>query len=61
MSEITEVAGFGVALDRAYDPAGHFWVSMVRPDRGPHRDGRPRRRDQRDASPSLPSCPSART
>ncbi len=29
MSEITEVAGFGVALDRAYDPAGHFWVSMV--------------------------------
>ena len=29
MSEITEVAGFGVALDRAYDPAGHFWVSML--------------------------------
>ena len=29
MSEITEVAGFGVALDRAYDPGGHFWVSMV--------------------------------
>ena len=29
MSEITEVAGFGVALDRSYDPAGHFWVSMV--------------------------------
>lgn len=33
MSEITEVAGFGVALDRAYDPAGHFWVSMVAPNR----------------------------
>jgi glycine cleavage system H protein len=33
MSEITEVAGFGVALDRAYDPAGHFWVSMVASDR----------------------------
>jgi glycine cleavage system H protein len=29
MSEITEVAGFAVALDRAYDPVGHFWVSMV--------------------------------
>ncbi len=27
MSEIAEVAGFPVALDRAYDPAGHFWVS----------------------------------
>ncbi|HET9769648.1 MAG TPA: glycine cleavage system protein H [Acidimicrobiia bacterium] len=29
MSEnpIAEVSGFGVALDRAYDPAGHFWVS----------------------------------
>lgn len=33
MSEITEVAGFGVALDRAYDPAGHFWVTMVAPNR----------------------------
>ena len=33
MSEIAEVAGFRVALDRAYDPAGHFWVSMVAPDR----------------------------
>ena len=33
MSEITEVAGFGVALDRAYDPSGHFWVSMVSADR----------------------------
>ena len=33
MSEMTEVAGFKVALDRAYDPAGHFWVSMVAPDR----------------------------
>ena len=29
MSEIVEVAGFGVALDRAYDPAGHFWVSVL--------------------------------
>jgi glycine cleavage system H protein len=33
MSEITEVAGFGVALDRAYDPSGHFWVAMVSDDR----------------------------
>jgi glycine cleavage system H protein len=33
VSEITEVAGFQVALDRAYDPAGHFWVSMIGPDR----------------------------
>lgn len=33
MSEIVEVAGFQVALDRAYDPAGHFWVSMVGADR----------------------------
>ena len=33
MSEIAVVAGFGVALDRAYDPVGHFWVSMVGPDR----------------------------
>lgn len=33
MSEITEVAGFGVALDRAYDGNGHFWVSMVAPGR----------------------------
>jgi len=33
VSEIAEVAGFQVALDRAYDPAGHFWVSMVGPDR----------------------------
>jgi glycine cleavage system H protein len=31
MSEITEVAGFGVALDRAYDPGGHFWVATVGP------------------------------
>jgi glycine cleavage system H protein len=31
MSDITEVAGFGVALDRAYDPAGHFWVSTTGP------------------------------
>lgn len=29
MNEITEVAGFKLALDRVYDPAGHFWVSMV--------------------------------
>ena len=33
MSEISEVAGFGVALDRHYDPVGHFWVSMVAADR----------------------------
>lgn len=33
MTEIAEVAGFQVALDRAYDPAGHFWVSMVAADR----------------------------
>ena len=33
MTELTEVAGFKVALDRAYDPASHIWVSMVGPDR----------------------------
>ena len=33
MSEMVDVAGFGVALDRAYDPAGHFWVSMLSADR----------------------------
>ena len=33
MNEIVEVAGFRVALDRAYDPAGHFWVTMVASDR----------------------------
>jgi len=33
MSDITEVAGFAVALDRAYDPAGHFWVSRIDSDR----------------------------
>jgi glycine cleavage system H protein len=33
VSEIIEVAGFGIALDRAYDSSGHFWVSMVGPDR----------------------------
>jgi len=33
VSEIVEVAGFGVALDRAYDGTGHFWVSMLGPDR----------------------------
>ena len=27
MSELTEVAGYRVALDRDYDPAGHFWVA----------------------------------
>jgi glycine cleavage system H protein len=27
--EIIEVAGFGVALDRAYDGTGHFWVSVI--------------------------------
>ena len=31
--ELVEVAGFGVALDRAYDGTGHFWVSMVAPER----------------------------
>ncbi len=29
MSEIAEVAGFNLALDRAYDGAGHFWVSTI--------------------------------
>jgi glycine cleavage system H protein len=29
VSEIVDVAGFAVALDRAYSPAGHFWVAMV--------------------------------
>jgi len=33
VTEIAEVAGFQVALDRAYDPAGHFWVSMIDADR----------------------------
>ena len=33
MSEIIEVAGFGVALDRAYDGTGHYWVEMIGPDR----------------------------
>ena len=33
VSETIEVAGFGVALDRAYDMAGHFWVSTVTPTR----------------------------
>lgn len=33
MSEVVEVAGFGVALDRSYDGTGHFWVSIVGPDR----------------------------
>jgi len=33
VSEIAEVAGFRVALDRAYDPAGHFWISMIGADR----------------------------
>ena len=33
MSEYTDVAGFSVAIDRAYDPAGHFWVSMISSDR----------------------------
>jgi glycine cleavage system H protein len=33
VSEITEVAGFGVALDRAYDPGGHFWISLLSDDR----------------------------
>jgi glycine cleavage system H protein len=25
--DLAEIAGFAVALDRAYDPAGHFWVA----------------------------------
>ncbi|MEW6476000.1 MAG: glycine cleavage system protein H [Actinomycetota bacterium] len=33
MSEIVEIAGFAVALDRAYDPAGHFWVFVLSGDR----------------------------
>jgi glycine cleavage system H protein len=33
VNEIVEVAGFGVALDRAYDPAGHFWVTMLDAER----------------------------
>jgi len=33
VNEIVEVAGFGVALDRAYDGTGHFWVSIIGPDR----------------------------
>jgi glycine cleavage system H protein len=28
-----QVAGFDVALDRAYHSTGHFWVSMVAPER----------------------------
>jgi glycine cleavage system H protein len=32
-SEIVQVAGFDVALDRAYHSTGHFWVSMVAPER----------------------------
>jgi glycine cleavage system H protein len=31
--EMSEVAGFPVALDRAYDAAGHFWVAMAAPTR----------------------------
>ena len=33
MSEIAEVAGFPVALDRSYDPAGHYWVAATGGDR----------------------------
>ena len=29
---LVEVAGFVVALDRAYDPAGHFWVATTAGD-----------------------------
>jgi glycine cleavage system H protein len=29
VSALTTVAGFAVALDRAYDPAGHFWVATA--------------------------------
>jgi glycine cleavage system H protein len=33
VNEIIEVAGFAVALDRAYDGVGHFWVTIEGPDR----------------------------
>jgi glycine cleavage system H protein len=33
VSEIVELGGFAVALDRAYDPAGHFWVATIGPNR----------------------------
>jgi glycine cleavage system H protein len=33
VSEIVEVAGFEVALDRSYDGDGHYWVVLVAPDR----------------------------
>jgi glycine cleavage system H protein len=33
MSELAEVAGFPVALDRAYDPDTHLWVAVIGPDR----------------------------
>ena len=33
MTKLTEVAGFTVALDRAYDPDGHFWISVLSEDR----------------------------
>ncbi len=29
MSDLTTVAGYTVALDRAYDPEGHFWVATA--------------------------------
>jgi len=31
MTEFAEVAGFPVALDRAYDPENHLWVSVSEP------------------------------
>lgn len=31
--QLVDVAGFAVALDRAYDASGHFWVSMIADDR----------------------------
>ena len=58
MSEITEVAGFGVALDRAYDPAGHFWVSMVGGRLRPASGWTPSASRPAAPSPSSPSCPS---
>jgi glycine cleavage system H protein len=33
-TEFAEVAGFPVALDRAYDPENHLWVAVGEPARG---------------------------
>ena len=34
MTEFAEVAGFPVALDRAYDPQNHLWVAVAEDARG---------------------------